>query len=125
MDYPVLASSETLDIDAPVDLWAGSMPIVTNRGVVAALTGARLAQYGIVLRLEDDTITDYRLPIPDGAHVAGIAAVSGVNGDGVPYYTGGYFNWEVISNANSGTTMAELRALFAALPTIQFGTILK
>lgn len=125
MDYPVLASSSTMDIDAPIDLWAGSAPIVTNRGTLSALSGAMLMQYGIVLRLEDDSIRDYVLPVPDGAVVAGIAAVPGVVGDGVPYYTAGYFNWEKISEGNSGLSMAELRAIFANMPTIQFGTILK
>lgn len=125
MEYPVLASSSTLDIPAPVDLWAGSAPITTDRAVASGT----IRQYEIVVLMEDGTITpfDGSAPPPSGAKIAGISAVAIPSGQSGPYYTGGYFNWEKIvvnMGANPPITLPMMKTLFA-LTDIKVGTILK
>lgn len=127
MEYPVLASSSVLDIPAPVDLWAGSAPIVTNRGVASSA----IRQYELVMLSGDgETIYafNYGTPPSDGSKLVGVAAVAIPNGQSGPYYTSGYFNWEKLV-ANMGSTgetltLGLLKSLFSNTP-IQVGSILK
>lgn len=127
MEYPVLASSSTLDIAAPVDLWAGSAPITTDRAVASAA----IRQYELVVLSGDGTTIapfDVSTPPSDGGKLAGIAAVAIPSGQSGPYYTGGYFNWEKLL-ANMGTSgetwnLGLAKILFAGTD-IKVGSILK
>lgn len=120
MEYPVLAGSSTLAIAAPVDLWAGSAPITTDRGQMADIA---IAQYGVIMQRPDGRLIPYDAAATT-AKVIGVAAIgSEVANDNIPYYTGGYFNWEKLS-ADGVTTLIGFQQLFA-LTTIKVGSILK
>lgn len=120
MEYPVLAGSETLAIAAPVDLWAGSAPITTDRGQMADIA---IEQYGVIMQRPDGRLIPYDAAATT-AKVVGVAAIgSEVANANIPYYTGGYFNWEKLS-ADGVTTLIGFQQLFA-LTTIKVGSILK
>lgn len=120
MEYPVLAGSSTLPIPAPVDLWAGSAPITTDRGQMANIA---IEQYGVIMLRPDGKLIPYDAAATT-AKVVGVAAIgSEVANSNIPYYTGGYFNWEKLI-ADGVTTIVAFQDLFA-LTSIKVGSILK
>lgn len=121
MPYPVLASSSTLDIAAPVDLLAGSAELVTNRAIVGA---AAVVQYQVVALAADNTLVAYDTAAtePQTPVITAVAAAANAN---CPYYVGGDFNHEKLVWPDGVTTLAARKAIFAAQDNIQISTILK
>lgn len=129
MAYPQLASNDSTTFAAPVGLFAGSMEVTTNRAQVG--TNINLAQYTVVA-LVNDLLVAWNPAGSDGSqNIVGILATDGdtrssggVPGRWAPYYTGGDFNHAALVWPASIDTLAERRAAFAGLKTINISTIL-
>lgn len=98
MNNPKLAGSDTMDIAAPVQLFAGEAPIVTNRAQGGA--NVNLPQW-TVIALVNDLIVRYNPLGADGSQNAKGILVTDLNtiaepGSWAPYYTSGDFNYEAI-----------------------------
>lgn len=102
MTNPILAGSETMEIPALVQLFAGEAPITTNRAEGG--TNVNLPQYAVIA-LVAGKIVRYNASGVDGSQNAvGILAVAlntdasagGEAGAWAPYYTGGDFNHKAL-----------------------------
>lgn len=127
MDY--LAGNGSMSFPQPVQLFAGEMPIHTDRALVT--DGLNFAQYEVIAIAADGKIIKFN---PAGAAPANVAAgiiTSAVNtttvtGQQVGYYTGGCFNHEALvwPAGTSHDTFAERKAAFAGLKTIGIAKVL-
>lgn len=122
MEYPVLASSSELDISAPVDLFAGSREVATNRATVGATA---LVQYQVVTLAANGTIIPYDGEADPAPAIAYITAVPAAANSECPYYISGDFNHEKLVWPEGVDTLAERKALFFSNPSISVSTILK
>lgn len=124
------AGNDSMSFPQPVNLFAGSAPITTNRaqgGVNVNLPAYR------VIALVNDLIVAHNPAASDGSQIAaGIlvtplntnAGAGGTAGAWAPYYTGGDFNHEALVWDAATDTFAERRSAFSPTGTIKISKII-
>lgn len=117
-----LAGSGSLTFPQAPQLFAGEMPIVTDRANVA--DSLSFAQYEVIaINTTTNTIIKYD---PAGVAPANVAAgilcnsvdTTTVTGQDSAYYTGGCFNHSALVWPAAVDTFEERKAVFAGLKTI-------
>ena len=127
MDY--LAGNGSMSFPQATQLFAGEMPIHTDRALVT--DGLSFAQYEVIALAADGKIIKFN---PAGVAPANVAAgiitsavdTTVVTGKQSGYYTGGCFNHEALvwPAGTTHDTFAERKAAFAGLKTIGIAKVL-
>ena len=118
-----VAGNIDLGSHAPVELFAGAAPIITNSRPIAA----DVQEYQVVALNAAGAIVPHAPAAGDTTAVAvGVSCYAAVaaDNDAVSIYEGAFFNHEALVWDATLTTLAQRRAVFSATGTIKIGALI-